>query len=70
MPEGYPADKLDDLNRDLLARVNARQNVYMTGTMLGDVFALRMCVLSFRTHMDRMEQCLADIREALDEVVP
>ena len=28
-------------------------------------FALRICVLSFRTHQDRMEQCLADIRESV-----
>ena len=67
-PAGYAEDKLNDLNRQLLTCVNARQNVYITGTMLRDRFALRICVLSFRTHRDRMEQCIADIRECVEEL--
>jgi aromatic-L-amino-acid decarboxylase len=62
---GLDAEALNDLNRDLIARVNALKRVYLTGTMLGDRFAVRICVLSFRTHRDRMEQCLEDIREAV-----
>jgi aromatic-L-amino-acid decarboxylase len=62
---GLDAEALNDLNRDFMARVNARKRVYLTGTMLGDRFAVRICVLSFRTHLDRMEQCLEDIREAV-----
>jgi aromatic-L-amino-acid decarboxylase len=41
----------------------------LTGTMLGDRFALRICVVSFRTHQDRMEDCLADIRAAVAETL-
>ncbi len=64
-PPGVDGDALDALNRDLLRRVNERRNVYMTGTMLKGRFALRICVLSFRTHVDRMELCLDDIRGAV-----
>jgi aromatic-L-amino-acid decarboxylase len=67
-PPGVDGAELDALNRDLMARVNARQNVYLTGTMVGGRFALRICVLAFRTHMDRMEACLRDIRDAVAEV--
>ena len=67
-PASYSEDELNDLNRELLACVNARKNVYITGTMLGGRYALRICVLSFRTHRDRMEQCLADIRACVEEV--
>lgn len=67
-PPGLSEPELDELNRELLSRVNEKQNVYLTGTVLDGHFALRICVLSFRTHLDRMEQCLADIREAIDEV--
>ena len=35
--------------------------------MLGGRFAIRICVLSFRTHRDRMEQALEDIRIAVRE---
>ncbi len=67
-PAGYSEDGLNDLNHDLLTCVNARQNVYLTGTMLRDRYALRICVLSFRTHRDRMEQCVVDIRECMEEL--
>ncbi len=67
-PGGRTDEELDDLNRALLNGVNARQNVYLTGTMLHGRFALRICVLSFRTHMDRMEQCLTDIRDVVGQL--
>ncbi|MGY8797723.1 MAG: pyridoxal phosphate-dependent decarboxylase family protein [Longimicrobiales bacterium] len=67
-PAGMGEEELGALNRDLLARVNAKQNVYLTATTVDGRFLLRICVLSFRTHMDRIEQCLADIREATAEM--
>ena len=69
-PEGYSEDGLNDLNRELLRCVNARKNVYITGTMLRGRYALRICVLSFRTHQDRMAQCLVDIQECIEELGP
>ena len=67
-PAGYGEDELNDMNRELLTDVNARQNVHITGTMLRNLYALRICVLSFRTHRDRMEQCMIDIRECVEEL--
>ncbi len=67
-PPGRSEDQLNALNRELLDCVNARKNVYLTGTSLRGRFALRICVLSFRTHRDRMEQCLADIRDSAEEL--
>jgi aromatic-L-amino-acid decarboxylase len=68
-PAGVPAEELDDLNRRFIDRVNARQRVFLTGTRLRGRFALRICVLSFRTHRDRMEQALEDIEAARRDVV-
>ena len=62
-------DDSDEATRALLDAINARQNVYLTGTMVDGRFAIRICVLSFRTHMDRMELCMEDIRGALSEVL-
>ncbi|MCM3877381.1 MAG: aminotransferase class V-fold PLP-dependent enzyme [Thermoanaerobaculia bacterium] len=56
------------LNRDLLDRVNARQRVFLTGTLLGEDFAIRMCILSFRTHADRVHMALEDLRGAAQEI--
>lgn len=73
VPPGQDLDRLDPaaldrLNRDWLARTNARQRVHLTGTMLGERYALRICVLSFRTHRDRMEMAVEDLRLALEEI--
>lgn len=67
--EGRPAEDLNRLNRSFLDRINARQRVFLTGTMLGDTFALRICVLSFRTHRERIEMALEDIEAAIGEIV-
>ena len=55
-------------NRDLLDRINGRKRIYLTGTMLGDRFAIRICVLSFRTHAGRMREGMDDIRAAIREI--
>jgi aromatic-L-amino-acid decarboxylase len=66
--QGRDAEALNRLNRELLDRINGKKRIYLTGTTLGDRFAIRICVLSFRTHAERMEQGLEDIREAVGEV--
>ncbi len=59
---------LDTLNHALLDRINACQRVLLTGTLLGEMFVIRICVLCFRTHRDRLDACLADIRAAVQAV--
>jgi len=54
----------NDLNREFLQRINAKQRVMVTPTIIKDQFIIRICVVSFRTHMDRMQMCMEDIREA------
>lgn len=61
-------EKTDACNRDLLERINGRKRVYLTATTLRGRFAIRICVLSFRTHRDRMEEAMEDIRSAIREV--
>jgi len=65
---GMNGPALDRLNRDLLTRVNAKRRVYLTPTLLRGRFAIRICVLSFRTHRDRMELALEDLRAAVADV--
>ncbi len=55
----------DAANQALLARINAPKRVMLTGAVVGGRFVLRICVLSFRTHMERMRMCIEDIRAAL-----
>lgn len=66
-PRGLDERREDARNRRLLARINARKRVFLSGTLLRGRVALRVCVLSFRTHRERVDQGLADVRAALDE---
>jgi aromatic-L-amino-acid decarboxylase len=68
-PAGVPESELNALNQRFLDRVNVRQRVYLTATRLRGKFAPRICVLSFRTHRDRMEMALEDIAAAQKEVL-
>lgn len=66
---GLDREGLDRLNRELLRRVNARGHVYLSGTELGCGFVLRIAILSFRTHRERVEMALEDVRAAVAELV-
>ena len=63
-----PGADLDALNHELMARINARQRVMLTGAVVDGKFVIRICVVSHRTHRDRMEMCIEDIRAAVDEM--
>ena len=65
---GLDTPALNDLNQAWLQAINARKRVLLTGTMLGDQFVVRICALCFRTHQDRVEMCLEDIRTACRSV--
>lgn len=65
---GLDDDALNALNRDLIARVNDRQRVMLTGAVVDGRFVIRICVVSHRTHRDRMEMCMEDIRAAVAEM--
>ncbi|WP_293258361.1 aminotransferase class V-fold PLP-dependent enzyme [Nannocystis sp.] len=64
---GDPAAQ-DDHNERLLAAINRRGRVFLTSTRLAGRFVLRICVLSFRTHRDRVDEGLVDISEAIAEL--
>jgi aromatic-L-amino-acid decarboxylase len=62
---GLGTAAVNELNQELLRRINARKRVYLSSTFLQGNFVLRICVLSFRTHLDRVQMCLEDIRAAV-----
>jgi len=59
----------NEASRALLDAVNRRRRVYLTATTVGGSFLVRICVLSFRTHADRIDAGLEDIRAGLAEVL-
>jgi len=51
------------LGPELLRRVNGRRRVFLSSTRLRGRYALRICVLSFRTHEDRVREAVTALRE-------
>ena len=64
MKPGASPDELNGINRQFLQRINDRKRVMLTPTIIGGRFVIRICIVSFRTHRDRMEMCMEDIRAA------
>lgn len=68
--EDEPLEAYNARNIGLLERINAREHVYLTSTLLpvrdGKAVSIRVCVLSFRTHRERLELLLEDLAAALD----
>ncbi len=63
--EGQPLAERNLQTRELLQRINEQQRVHLTGTTLHAIFAIRIAVVSFRTHQDRMQMLLEDLHGAL-----
>jgi aromatic-L-amino-acid decarboxylase len=38
--------------------------VYLSSTVLDGRFTIRVCILSHRTHRDRIDECIAIVRSA------
>ena len=53
----------DERGAELLRRVNDRRRVFLSSTRLDGRHTLRLCVLSFRTHADRLKDAVEALRE-------
>jgi aromatic-L-amino-acid decarboxylase len=67
-PPGRSGEALNELNRRFVDGINRRNRVHISGTVVDQRFVARICVLSFRTHFDRMRMGLEDIRAAAAEL--
>ena len=43
--------------------MNARRRVFLSSTRIDGRYVLRLCVLSFRTHEDRVREAVEALRE-------
>jgi len=55
-------------NRELLARINARKRVMLTPAIVDGRFVIRIAIVSHRTHRDRVDMLLEDIRAAVESL--
>ncbi len=55
-------------NRRLLERINASRRVFLSSTLVHDRFVIRACIVSHRTHRDRVQEGLEIIRRSAREL--
>ncbi|HEY7283748.1 MAG TPA: aminotransferase class V-fold PLP-dependent enzyme [Actinomycetota bacterium] len=58
----------EDDTRALLDRINASRRIFLSSTMVGGRMFLRACVVSHRTHRDRIDEAVGIIRDSAAEV--
>ncbi len=58
----------DDPTRRLLERINASRRVFLSSTMIEGRFAIRACIVSHRTHRDRIDEALEIIKRSAEEL--
>ena len=54
----------DAFNQRLLERINASKRVFLSSTRLNGDFWIRACIVSHRTHRDRIDEAISIIQDA------
>jgi aromatic-L-amino-acid/L-tryptophan decarboxylase len=54
----------EDANKRMLDRINASKRVFISSTVIEGRYTLRVCIVSHRTHRDRIDECVEIVREA------
>jgi aromatic-L-amino-acid decarboxylase len=54
----------DAANEELLRRINASKRVFLSSTRVHGRSTLRVCIVSHRTHRDRILECIEIVRDA------
>jgi aromatic-L-amino-acid decarboxylase len=62
---GTSEAEADALTKRVLAAVNERQRVFLTGAVVKGRYLIRVCILSFRTHRDRVDMAIDDVAAAV-----
>lgn len=60
-------DELNELNQHFLTELNSSKRFLLSSTYLDDVFTIRICVLSFRTHATHINNCIAEVLRVVEQ---
>jgi aromatic-L-amino-acid decarboxylase len=58
----------DERQAEFLRRINASKRVFLSSTRIHDRYVLRICIVSHRTHRDRIDECLEIVAKAAAEL--
>jgi aromatic-L-amino-acid decarboxylase len=63
-PDGFSASEIDELNREIMNRVNATGEVFLSHTVLNGKYALRIAIGNLKTRLDHLERSWELLRGA------
>lgn len=69
VPPGASLDVVNRVNQDIVERVRRNGRVFLSSTMLGDQFTLRLVALAFRTHRRTIDTALDLLDHAAAEAL-
>ena len=58
----------DEFNRRLVEALRRDGTIFLTSTLIDNVYMLRLCVLSYRTHIDTIDLAVDVIRREVDKL--
>lgn len=65
-----PRGNLDSFNERLLARIQDEGRVMLSGTRIDGRFTIRCAILSFRTHIEHVDEVIAALLRGVSELEP
>jgi aromatic-L-amino-acid decarboxylase len=61
-------DADDERQAEFLRRINASKRVFLSSTRIHGRYVLRICIVSHRTHRDRIDECIEIVSKAAAEL--
>jgi aromatic-L-amino-acid/L-tryptophan decarboxylase len=61
-------DADDERQAEFLRRINSSKRVFLSSTRIHDRYVLRICIVSHRTHCDRIDECIEIVAKAAAEL--
>ncbi len=58
----------DEFNRKLLKKINGTKKLFLSSTLLRGEFTIRVCILSFRTHLEQVKEAFEIITSEAREL--
>ena len=59
----------DERQKAFLDRINASKRVFLSSTTIDGRYLVRACIVSHRTHADRIEECIDIVQRAAADLV-
>ena len=65
--QAFAHKKGDEATRELMKKINSRGTLFLSSCLLEGHLAIRVCLLGYRVHYERLEKAVNEIRQMVGE---